>query len=157
MPTILPKKVTNETPIAPNDEKYNQLVNQGILNRHDHCVNPPYGPYPYGPSPYYPDPDYDNDNAIATNAEIVVPNTNTDFINRKWRPLMAFVYMVTCICDFILFPVLWSMLQAYEDGSVTNQWKPLTLQGAGLFHLAMGAILGITAYGRTKEKLEGKA
>jgi len=26
------------------------------------------------------------------------------------------------------------------------------LQGAGLFHLAMGAVLGIAAYGRTKEK-----
>jgi len=32
---------------------------------------------------------------------------------------------------------------------------PITLQGAGLFHLAMGAILGIAAYGRTQEKLGG--
>jgi len=30
------------------------------------------------------------------------------------------------------------------------------LQGAGLFHVAMGAVLGIAAYGRTKEKIEGK-
>jgi hypothetical protein len=30
----------------------------------------------------------------------------------------------------------------------------LTLQGAGLFHMAMGAVLGITAYGRSKEKIE---
>jgi hypothetical protein len=35
------------------------------------------------------------------------------------------------------------------------QWQPLTLQGAGLFHLAMGAVLGIAAYGRTKEKMAG--
>jgi murein DD-endopeptidase MepM/ murein hydrolase activator NlpD len=31
----------------------------------------------------------------------------------------------------------------------------LTLQGAGLFHIAMGAVLGLAAYGRTQEKLAG--
>jgi hypothetical protein len=35
------------------------------------------------------------------------------------------------------------------------QWNPLTLQGAGLFHIAMGAVLGIAAFGRTQEKLGG--
>jgi hypothetical protein len=38
---------------------------------------------------------------------------------------------------------------------VKTQWQPLTLQGAGLFHIAMGAVLGIAAYGRTQEKLGG--
>jgi len=33
----------------------------------------------------------------------------------------------------------------------------LTLQGAGLFHIAMGAVLGIAAFGRTQEKLNDKA
>jgi hypothetical protein len=33
----------------------------------------------------------------------------------------------------------------------------LTLQGAGLFHLAMGAVLGIAAFGRTQEKIAGSA
>jgi hypothetical protein len=31
----------------------------------------------------------------------------------------------------------------------------LTLQGAGLFHISMGAVLGLAAYGRTQEKLAG--
>jgi hypothetical protein len=31
------------------------------------------------------------------------------------------------------------------------------LQGAGLFHVAMGAVLGIAAFGRTQEKLAGTA
>jgi hypothetical protein len=35
------------------------------------------------------------------------------------------------------------------------QWQPLTLQGAGLFHIAMGAVLGIAAMGRTQEKIAG--
>jgi hypothetical protein len=93
----------------------------------------------------------------AQGAEVLVENDNSDFINKKWRPLMAFVYMFTCLCDFVVFPVLWSLLQALSKGSVTVQWQPLTLQGAGLYHIAMGAVLGVAAYGRTKEKLEGKS
>jgi hypothetical protein len=80
-----------------------------------------------------------------------------DWINKKWRPVMGWVYMMTCTCDFVIFPILWSLLQALSKGSVTSQWQPLTLQGAGLYHIAMGAVLGIAAYGRTKEKVEGKA
>jgi hypothetical protein len=81
----------------------------------------------------------------------------TDWINKKWRPVMGWVYMLTCTMDFVLFPILWSLLQALTKGNVTSQWQPLTLQGAGLYHIAMGAVLGIAAYGRTKEKVEGKA
>jgi len=92
----------------------------------------------------------------AQGADVLVANDNTDFINKKWRPLMAFVYMITCTCDFVIFPILWSLLQAMSHGQVTSQWQPLTLQGAGLYHIAMGAVLGIAAYGRTKEKLESK-
>jgi hypothetical protein len=80
-----------------------------------------------------------------------------DWINKKWRPVMGWIYMLTCTMDFVLFPILWSLLQALSHGSVTSQWQPLTLQGAGLYHIAMGAVLGIAAYGRTKEKVEGKA
>lgn len=81
----------------------------------------------------------------------------TDWINKKWRPVMGWVYMLTCTCDFVLFPILWSLLQALTHGNVTSQWQPLTLQGAGLYHIAMGAVLGIAAYGRTKEKVAGAA
>jgi len=80
-----------------------------------------------------------------------------DFINSKWRPMMAVIYMVTCMTDFVIFPVLWSVLQALFHGTVTSQWAPLTLQGAGLYHIAMGAVLGLAAYGRSQEKIAGKA
>jgi hypothetical protein len=75
------------------------------------------------------------------------------WFNRKWRPSMGWSYIVTCICDFVIFPVLWSVLQAVSHGQVTSQWNPITLQGAGLYHVAMGGILGITAWWRSKEKL----
>jgi len=79
-----------------------------------------------------------------------------DWMNAKWRPMMGWIYMVTCSCDFILFPVLWSVLQSMTGASVT-QWNPITLQGAGLYHLAMGAVLGVAAWSRGQEKLAGVA
>ena len=79
-----------------------------------------------------------------------------DWMNAKWRPMMGWIYMVTCSCDFILFPVLWSILQSVTGASVT-QWNPITLQGAGLYHLAMGAVLGVAAWSRGQEKLAGVA
>ena len=78
-----------------------------------------------------------------------------DWMNSKWRPMMGWMYMAVCACDFMLFPVLWSIHQALNHGQISSQWQPLTLQGAGLFHIAMGAVLGIAAYGRTKEKMAG--
>lgn len=96
------------------------------------------------------------DNA-AQNAEVLVVNDSESaaWINKRWRPFMAWVYMAICIADFILYPVLWSLLQAHYNGQVPNQYQPLSLQGGGLIHLAFGAILGIAAYGRSKEKLAG--
>lgn len=94
-------------------------------------------------------------NNAAQNADVLVKNTNEDWVNKKWRPVMGWMYMVVCITDFVVFPVLWSLLQALSHGQVNSQWQPVTLQGAGLFHISMGAVLGIAAYGRTKEKLEG--
>jgi hypothetical protein len=77
-----------------------------------------------------------------------------DWMNSKWRPAMGWMYMLTCVTDFVLFPILWSLAQTMLKQPIT-QWQPLTLQGAGLFHIAMGAVLGIAAYGRTQEKLGG--
>ena len=79
-----------------------------------------------------------------------------DWMQKKWRPAMGWMYMVVCMMDMVVFPVLWSLLQTVTHTPIT-QWNPLTLQGAGLFHLAMGAVLGIAAFGRTQEKIAGSA
>jgi len=78
-----------------------------------------------------------------------------DWMNSKWRPAMGWMYMAVCVMDFVAFPILWSLLQSISHGQVTSQWQPLTLQGAGLFHIAMGGVLGLAAYGRTQEKMAG--
>jgi hypothetical protein len=80
---------------------------------------------------------------------------NESWMNSKWRPAMGWTYMAICILDFALFPIAWSILQASYNGQVTSQWEPLTLKGAGLFHMAMGAILGIAAWSRGQEKIAG--
>ena len=77
-----------------------------------------------------------------------------DWMNSKWRPMMGWMYMLVCTMDMVIFPILWSLLQTFTHTNIT-QWNPLTLQGAGLFHIAMGAVLGIAAFGRTQEKLGG--
>ena len=80
---------------------------------------------------------------------------NEDWMVKKWRPAMGWTYMAICILDMAIFPILWSVVQVMTKTDLT-QWNPLTLQGAGLFHLAMGAVLGIAAWSRGQEKISGK-
>ncbi len=88
--------------------------------------------------------------------EEVKEKKDEDWMQKKWRPAMGWMYMLVCVLDMAVFPVLWSLIQVLLKQPVT-QWQPLTLQGAGLFHLAMGAVLGIAAFGRTQEKIAGAA
>ena len=91
-------------------------------------------------------------------AEEVKPEVkkDDDWMQKKWRPAMGWMYMIVCMLDMAIFPILWSGVQVYLKQPLT-QWDPLTLRGAGLFHLAMGAVLGIAAWGRTQEKINGAA
>ena len=79
-----------------------------------------------------------------------------NWMQQLWRPMMGWMYMLICTLDMAVFPVLWALWQGINHVPIT-QWNPLTLQGAGLFHIAMGAVLGISAFGRTQEKLAGTA
>ena len=74
----------------------------------------------------------------------------------KWRPMMAVTYMMINIADFILFPILFTLVQFWEVQAANDafrQWTPLSLQGGGFIHIAFGAILGISAYTRGQEKV----
>ncbi len=93
----------------------------------------------------------------SAGAESTIANTNTDWINNKYRPAMGWTYMIICIFDFIIAPIMWSIVQAIGNGGVVStQWAPLSLGGGGLLHVAFGAVIGISAFGRTKEKLAAK-
>ena len=83
-----------------------------------------------------------------------------EWMQKYWRPCAAFMYMACCLCDFAIFPIMFTVVQFWEE-QVSNdafrQWVPITLQGGGLFHVSMCAVLGVSAYGRTQEKLAGQA
>ena len=85
------------------------------------------------------------------------PEKNQLWIREYWRPMMAFVYTGVIIFDFVIGPIFWSIIQYYalEQGNVALQWVPLTAAAGGLFHVAMGAILGVSAYTRGMEKIRG--
>jgi hypothetical protein len=76
-----------------------------------------------------------------------------DWMTTKWRPLMAVTYMATIWFDFIVGPIIFNILQYWNPGQAITTWTPLTLQGGGLYHISMGAILGIAAWTRGKEKV----
>jgi len=91
---------------------------------------------------------------LETNYEIEdIAETEDDWIRTHWRPLMAYAYMSIVIFDFIIGPVIWSTFQLF-GGSIAIQWNPLTLISGGIFHAAMGAVLGISAFTRGQEKVE---
>jgi hypothetical protein len=86
---------------------------------------------------------------MATKAE----KETQDWMTTKWRPLMAITYMATIWFDFIIGPVLFNVLQYWNPNQAITSWQALTLQGGGLYHISMGAILGIAAWTRGKEKV----
>lgn len=162
MPNNLPSVAQSKSP-APAPTNYSSGFGGGSS----------YGGSGFGSGPSYggsgfggggmsnPSPQLDRNaggSNAAQGADVLVAHDkeSQDWINKKWRPVMGWVYMLTCTMDFVIFPILWSLLQAVQGGQVSSQWNPITLQGAGLYHIAMGAVLGIAAYGRTKEKLEQK-
>lgn len=77
---------------------------------------------------------------------------NESWFNSRWRPAMAWLWFTVSACDFILFPVL-NAVAAGAKLIPYQAWQPLTLQGGGLFHIAMGAVVGVAVWQRTQEKM----
>jgi hypothetical protein len=140
--TILAKKAICEVPMATDDVAMTQLYADPSIPQFQNQYGQPAQVLTASA-----------ESNSASNAEVLV-KADEHWINKHWRPAMGWLYMTTCAFDFILFPILWGVVQAMTHAKL-EQWQPLTLQGAGLYHLAMGAILGVAAYGRTKEKMSG--
>lgn len=156
---ILPNKTDTVAPITKCDETWNKLANDKTIT--DIPTGAPFGAAPPSQrvttqAEVQADLIKSSGGAMNEGSTNLVENTNTDWINNKWRPAMGWAYMVMCICDFTLFPILWSLLQTLSHGTVASQWQPLTVQGGGLVHIAFGACIGVAAYGRSQEKIAGK-
>ena len=87
-----------------------------------------------------------------------ITKSEEDWMTKKWRPMMAIMYMISCVFDFVVFPIMFTIVQFWETQAANDafrQWAPITLQGGGLFHVAMGAVLGVSAWSRGQEKIAG--
>ena len=91
---------------------------------------------------------------MTTRAPRTKPVQEESWNQKHWRSAMGWVYMAICLFDFIIGPILFQYLEFHTAGQDITAYKPLTLQGSGLIHISFGAILGITTYGRTREKLK---
>jgi hypothetical protein len=79
-------------------------------------------------------------------------SSDENWIKSHWRPMMAWQYFVICMFDFLVAPIFFAWFSWFTKTNMT-QWQPLTLQGGGLYHLAMGAIIGISSYAKTQERV----
>lgn len=88
-----------------------------------------------------------------------------------WKTIMALIYGLICIMDFILIPIGLNAMrkEVLDEGmkvalagldpvgqvefikALYRQYVPLTLQGNGLFHIAFGAILTGSALSKPGE------
>lgn len=86
-------------------------------------------------------------------------------LGKYWKVACAIVYLVICIFDFLVMPIvmtdyvkdldrteIYSQIQQLNNPQAQvaligkleykiQTWQPITLMGAGMFHLAFGAIL----------------
>lgn len=74
---------------------------------------------------------------------------------RYWRASIAWMYIAVCLFDFVIGPVFYAWY-AYETKDIAKfgEWKTLTLGDGGIFHLSMGAILGVSSWSRGQEKMK---
>lgn len=77
------------------------------------------------------------------------------WLKESWRPMMAMTYMFICLYDFVIADALRLYLLSHGivDPTLLTAWTAQTLTNGGMFHFAMGAILGATAWTRGQEKI----
>ncbi len=73
---------------------------------------------------------------------------------RFWRATLAWTYVAICLFDFIIGPIFYVWYSMKTGDHTFGEWQPLTLQNAGVFHISMGAILGVSSWSRGQEKLK---
>ncbi len=77
------------------------------------------------------------------------------WFTRYWRASIAWSYVIICLFDFVIGPIFYVWYAIHSGGgSNFGEWKPLTLEQGGLYHLSMGAILGVSSWSRGQEKMK---
>ena len=81
-------------------------------------------------------------------AEVMITADDQHWLRKYWRPVAGWTYLIICMFDFVVAPILWAVIPHFFPGSITQPWKPLTLENGGLMHISFGAILGVAAWSR---------
>jgi len=87
----------------------------------------------------------------TTETHAPVESKSEQFMSAIWRPCMGFTYMIICLFDFVLGPMM-NTAFAFHASKEMVVWKSLTMSDGGMFHISMGAILGVAAWARGQEK-----
>lgn len=77
---------------------------------------------------------------------------NENWFFSYWRPAIAWSYLVICVFDFWITPLLLGVY-CWATKTPLIMWVPITLQGGGIYHASMGGIIGVTAWSRGQEKM----
>lgn len=105
---------------------------------------------------------------------------NSEWYQSVWLPFAAATYIIICVFDFMIMPIYTAAHNSRIEAKVfvelegrdvatfadtlvkanqaQRQWNPLTLLGAGMFHLSFGALLtgGAVTRGMAKKtEIEG--
>lgn len=101
--------------------------------------------------------EFDLRQAIIERERQLLLGDTEHWMKSYWRSAAGWVYLVICFMDFVGFPLLIILmtLVARTMGFevIYEPWTSITLTEGGLIHLSFGAILGVTAWTRGKEKL----
>ena len=46
---------------------------------------------------------------------------DSNWMQNLWRPAMGWMYMIICLLDMAIFPVLWSLLQAMMHQPIRSE------------------------------------
>jgi len=74
------------------------------------------------------------------------------WFTNHWRPAMAWLYFCIVGFDFIAAPIF-TFWFAFLTHTPYVQWHPISLEGGGIIHVSLGAIIGVYTWSRTREKL----
>lgn len=84
---------------------------------------------------------------------IVASMDDQHWFRKYWRPAAGWTYLIICLFDFVVAPILWAVIPHFIPEAQAQPWKPLTLENGGLVHISFGAILGVAAWTRGQSDL----
>jgi len=95
----------------------------------------------------------EDQNRKITTKQTPIQREYEDWLTSHWRPAVAYSYVAIILFDFIFGAILFTAY-ATATGNPLVVWESLTLGQGGMFHLAIGAVLGAASWTRGQEKVE---